>query len=509
MKTPDRIGRRGSFADATSPSFRRPERVATAQRSLVIFLAVVGYCAALRADPPKLCELIPSDASAFVYFAGSDPLPTGGGSGVALAGMLVDHARALGLLAEVDQSTRLWIDGLAALPLVMGRSAALVLMDIDAGPIEGGGHRFRSGRFALILDVGDDDAEVRSRIQHLLNSHTNQQDSSIRHTTTGGRSWYTLVDRRLPDWAEVEWGRLGGAFVVTLGRGAMEGIRGTFDQVERSTAREAWFRAAIRAASPHELHDLWFADFARITGGMDAELRRKVESVLRSLRLVGVERALWAVGRDGRAVEAACYLRRDGGDRVEAIAGLRFAKRVPEGVVPREATSFAIIDTDPGVLIGGVCDAYLAARSPAARRKSRAFWRGLQADAGVDIQREILDRLTGPMIIHDHPLNAFRIPLFKTILIGIEGDPAPVRTGIDRFLFHVRRLLGEDASFLNLTRDFDGVWYVSFGIYGPALLVTNDRIIISFSPLAVRQNAMLLQGNTATTGPHDDPAEGG
>lgn len=491
MRTPDRTGRRDPFAPC-----------------LAVFLATVapgalaqgaGAERAPRAPTPELCALIPSDAFAFVYLSEVESQGGGGrGTGVALAGMLVDHARALGLLADVDQSTRLWIDGLAALPLVLGRSAVVVLLDIQAGPIKGGGHRFESGRFALILDAGDDDADIRSRIQHLLNSHTNQQDSSIRHTTTRGRSWYTLVDRRLPDWAHIEWGRLGDAFVVTLGRGAMERIQRACDHPDRSVARDEWFRDALTAASPPELHDLWFADFARITATMDAHLRGKVRDVLRSLRLGDVDRALWAVGRDGRAVEAACYLRRGGSDRMVPIAGLEFAKDVPEGVIPAEATSYAIIDSDPGLLIRGACDAYLSSRSPAAQRGSRAFWRSLQDDSGVDIERDILARLDGPLIIHDHPQSAFRIPLLKTILLGIEGDAAPVRASIDRFLNHVRTLWGDEVTFLKLTRDFDGVWYVAFGILGPALLVTDERIIISFSPLAVRQNAALLRRDPAS-----------
>ena len=497
MRTPDRIGRRDSFASR-----------------LAVFLAAGAFAQGAGAErapgapPPKLCALIPSDASAFLYLAGPDSRRApGGGNGVALAGMLVDHARAMGLLADVDQSTRLWIDGLAALPLVLERSAAIVLLGIEAGPLKGGGHRFESGRFALILDVGDDDADIRSRIQHLLNSHANQQDSSIRQTTTQGRSWYTLMDRRLPDWAHIEWGRLGDAFVVTLGRGAMERIHRAFDHPDRSVARDAWFRDALTAASPPELHDLWFADFTRITAVMDAHLRGKVEGVLRSLRLGDVERGLWVVGRDGRAVEAACYLRRDGSNRTEPIAGLRFANDVPRGVIPAEARNYAIIDGDPARFVRGVCDAYLSSRSPVARRGSRAFWRSLQEDAGVDIERDILARLAAPIIIHDHPQSAFRIPFLKTILIDIEGDAAPVRAAIDRFFNHVRTLWGDEVTFFKLTRDFDGVWYVAFGILGPAILVTDDYIIISFSPVAVRQNAALLRRDVAKRTPVGDSTD--
>lgn len=457
-------------------------------------LALAIACSPWRpaiADVPTLCRLVPGDASAMVYLEPAESAE-GGRSGVALAGMLVDHARAMGLLADVDQSTRLWIDGLAALPLVMGHPAALVLLDIDADPLEDGGHRFRAGRFALLLEVAPDDAAIPARIQHLLSSHTNQQDTTVTHTVAAGRSWYTLTDRRLPEWAIVEWGRIGEAFVITLGRGAMDRVRATHGEPARSLALDGWFASAVHSASPPELHDLWYAQFAALTAPMDVGLRGKVERVLRSLRLDGVDRALWAIGRDGRAVEAASYVRREGRDEKLPISGLRFARDLAPGVIPVEATSYAVIDADPATLLGGICDAYLYARSRRARRSSRAFWRALRASSGVDILQDIVARLKGPIVIHDFPLNAFRIPFFKTIVLTIDGDPAPVRDALDRLLNHVRSRLAETDRPLDVTRDDDGVWYVAFGILGPAVAVTDDRVIISFSPTAVRQNVARL-----------------
>ena len=119
MRTADRIGRRDSFAPRLAV-FLAAGAFAQGAFAQGAFAQGSGAERAPGAPPPKLCALIPSDASAFVYLAATDSQPrAGGGNGVALAGMLVDHARAMGLLADVDQSTRLWIDGLAALPLVL------------------------------------------------------------------------------------------------------------------------------------------------------------------------------------------------------------------------------------------------------------------------------------------------------------------------------------------------------------------------------------------------------
>ena len=45
---------------------------------------------------------------------------------------------------------------------------------------------------------------------------------------------------------------------------------------------------------------------------------------------------------------------------------------------------------------------------------------------------------------------------------------------------------------VQMKQDPDGIWFIHLGIQGPALMVTDRWLIISFSPQAVRLNASLL-----------------
>ena len=76
------------------------------------------------------------------------------------------------------------------------------------------------------------------------------------------------------------------------------------------------------------------------------------------------------------------------------------------------------------------------------------------------------------------------------------------RSGLDRLLERYRQHLasasgrpgGEPGWFdWQLKHDPDGVWYLQAGIYGPALAVTEQWIVISYSPVAVRQNLAYLK----------------
>ena len=49
-----------------------------------------------------------------------------------------------------------------------------------------------------------------------------------------------------------------------------------------------------------------------------------------------------------------------------------------------------------------------------------------------------------------------------------------------------------------IQHDDDGVWYLQYGIYGPALAVLDRWIVISFSPKAVRHNIARLNGRATT-----------
>ena len=97
-----------------------------------------------------------------------------------------------------------------------------------------------------------------------------------------------------------------------------------------------------------------------------------------------------------------------------------------------------------------------------------------------------------PMIIHNYPRHAFGLPFAWTILMRIKDHSDLLRLRVDQLLDYISRELMKDSLF-QLRRDDDGVWYLFAGIMGPALKVTDQWVVISFSPVALRQNIALWQ----------------
>ncbi len=78
-----------------------------------------------------------------------------------------------------------------------------------------------------------------------------------------------------------------------------------------------------------------------------------------------------------------------------------------------------------------------------------------------------------------------------TVLVPISCNATLLRSRIDRVLGVVEDLL-HDADGVQIHRDFDNIWYIRYGLAGPALAVTDRWLIISYSPTALRQNLSRL-----------------
>ncbi len=535
-------------------------------RMFFALATVAGLAGEVWATPLRLFEAVPADVVA-AYFVDSpvqDRVTKGRParsirSAAALAGLLAGFATELGLLSTADASTRLWMDILATAPEILEHPHAVVLMDIQAAPRPNGGHRLARLDAALLIHTADrrspaggDNAAIERRIQRFLSTYTNNEESKLSCPSPARGAPCALVDRRLPPWATLAWGPVGNVYVIAIGQNAFRRVADTIEGRSPSAAGDAWFKTAWEqlsrragchlrrphqstgaeekpeSRSPEERSSPWsvrapfvcYANFDRLEHCGDALLAEKIGRVLTALRLGGTDRGLWTIGRNGRAVEAWGYVRRNGEDEfvpitgsngdsgtapqppagAAAAAGESDGSACAAGVIPVAASGFAVIECDPRKVIEGLCAAYLAGRSPDAQRSSRAFWADLQTRAGVSIGRDILSHLsgrgTGPstghsVVIHDYPPHALGLPLAWTILIRINGDADALRLAVDKLLRFSQAELAR-AGGIQLYHDPDGVWYTQLGIMGPALKVMDDWLVISFSPAAVRRNAEML-----------------
>jgi hypothetical protein len=468
-------------------------------------LSAMLLTASAVALPRELAEVTPDDALAAVWLAdtASDGSASPTMAGLSLTGGFLNQASALGLLTEADPSTRLWLDAVASLPLVLGHPAGLIVLDYDAVAREDGGHQLAGLQTVLAIRIGEDAAPINQRIQHLLNVHTNSRDSTIQRTQHGDRKRFTLRDQRIPAWAEITWGQVGNWYLVALGNGTFERIEKTIHGHDRtngdakvpvpSLASDPWFVEAFEKTEGIRAEFACYLNFDAIRRPADPHFNMKINRVQIALHLSGVDRGLWTVRKEDRSVELYGFYRRLGQDIFRPLASSRLLAGREPSLIPGEATTFMAIEGNPHKIVEGVCRAVLFSKSPPGQESLKQFWRWVQEESGVDVYADVIDQLGDAIMIHDYPLHAFRLPVARTIVVPVKGDPDVLRSSIDRLMSFAQKHLPPDGMF-QLAQEPDGIWHIRYVLDGPGVTVTGRWLIISYSPEAVRQNVRFLRG---------------
>ncbi len=478
-------------------------------------LLAVGGNISVRGEPaPAIPQVllrgVPNDVVAVYAHGGPSGSPTLGDAFSMLdwGTLAVDRIQKMGVLSNIDSCARLWLDSLTAVGTAFRYPHAVALLDIEARPRDDGGHELARLTAALLIETGESSTTVERRIQHLLNIYTNSNESKLTTRTVHGAERYSLRDSRLPDWAVLSWGRVNEVYVVAIGEGAIERIERAFDDHNAGLLANPWFASAyLRANGPRAVFTC-FVEIERLQAGSDPSFAKKVASVGDALGLKDVVRGLWASWRKEGSLEIRAILNRHGRDELIDIAAKRHLARLSEQVIPSDATRFSVFDGSAGDITRRIGDAYLAARSPEAQADSRSFWGGIETQSGISFDRDVFDHLGRPFILHDFPKHPLRLPLTPTILVRVDGDAAALRRSIDGLLSSIQKTFLED-SWYKLKRDDDGMWSLQLGVLAPAMMVTDDWLVVSHSPFAVRTNVeMLAPTPTAEPGlaanSHDD-----
>ncbi len=469
-------------------------------RVAAVGVAVVGLAAIgvtpLQADGLRgWADKLPGDVIAAYAAAGpvvseSDSAP--GAPVPTLSLTLLEQAQMLGLFGVVDTCTRQWLDSLAAASLLFQYPHAVALFDISATPRDDGGHELAGLNAAVIVETGTNAAAVNRRVQHLLDTYTNAEHSTLTTEKLGERTWMTLRDQRLPKWLVIRWAVIDDRYVIAIGADALHRVIATLDGDAPSLARDDWFSSAAQSLDAPSASFWLFIRLTELRRSVDRKLGRKIGDVLSAIRLGEVSRGLWTTRRQGRALQMGAYLRRGNTNEHERIADRRFKTRLREDVIPEAATRYAVVDCNPVRVVRGVAEAYLSSRSPGKADRSRASWRNLQKKSGIDIERDIIKRLGHTVVIHDHPPHPLRIPGVRTMLIRVDRESNVLRRKIDELLTYVRDVLIPPGLF-QLRHTDDGVWHVLYGLNGPALTVLDRWVVIGFTPSAVREVRGQLQ----------------
>ena len=481
---------------------------------VVMLSLFTGWQAAVRGEdapliPQVLLRSIPNDTLA-VYVHGG---PAGGATpGDALSvldwgALAVDRVQEMGVLSNIDSCARMWLDSLTAVNTGFKYPHALALLDIKVRSRDDGGHELDRLTAALLIRIGESSEAVERRIQHLLNVYTNTSESNLTVQTEHGGKRYILRDGRLPDWAVLSWGRLNDIYLITIGEGAFERIERAYGDHNASLLANQWFTSAFLRANGSKAVFTCFVEVDRLRTGSGPAFAKKVESVRNALGLADVVRGLWTTWRSERSLEIRAFLNRQDQDVLVEIAGERHLARLGGQVLPAEATRFAVFNGRAGDVTRRIGDAYLASCGPESQAESRTFWGGIESRSKVSFDRDLFDHLGSPFIIHDDPPHPLRLPFARTILVRVDGDAAALRRSIDGLLSSIQKTFLDD-SWYKLGRDDDGMWSLQLGVLAPAMMVTDDWLVVSHSPFAVRKNIDILAptSNTEPGHPASSPA---
>ncbi len=406
------------------------------------------------------------------------------------------HAARIGLLSGMDLEARLWLDLVAAWPTLAEQPLAIVLTHLTVQPY-GDGHRLDEVRLAVLLHTKGENERIMGAIQQFLNRYTNTRVCRVEPVESGPPGRFRLVDRRLPKWAVIDWGPVGEFYVIGIGEAV-------FDEAARSLADESCsadsggrLESAWVALNGEDAVAFWLIDFEALRSSLQPAAEDIPARVLQSINVNQFDHAAWSLYRQGQAVNLeSLYFRGNQAQRI-TIADPATPREQAEGLIPEEAETYTLIRWDPKAQVLQARDAYLRARSPSNVRKLKRNISHFEDQLDVSLERDLLDQLGPRLLFHSYPRHPLSLGSLRTIQIEIAGSAALVRSTLDKLFTRWQQqwvLRGPDSegvlsfSCPLLHKADDGVWYLQFGLYGPAAAVCGEWIVISVSPLAVRKN---------------------
>jgi hypothetical protein len=423
---------------------------------------------------------------------------------LSIASILV-FLNASGLIPDEGQ---VFADVAAALPLLGEFEHAFVLLDVSSRIVpattQPGGEdevslRLKDMQAAVVFRTDGRQRLVLEQINRIVGRYTNEKVGELEVVESGSPTHQRLRDDRLPGWAVWEWGRFDDFFVVSFGAGAFERIAQTYMGKELSLADDPWFksnhvethgdRAAARAYVALSLLEQRLAQVAQ----------RRHTQVIRALGAENIDKDLWTIGQEDRAITwYRCY-RKKGEDVHRRYSDPESSLARHLRIIPPRAGRYGIIHVPTRWLVDNLPRAWVAARSESHVRAWNKVWSNLEKEVGVDIRGGLIEHLRETIVIFDYPPHPLRIPFALTIAIEID-DRKAVQMASDTLLAAWSKYLDQRAEQTGrkllrakVCHDADGVWFVQAGILGPAMKVTDGYIVLSWSPQALRDALRFIE----------------
>ncbi len=473
----------------------------------MITTALLMLCAwpAAAGEAPDLSACLPESAMVAWFGRPSPAMLDAPPGGVVdrLAGWLLTLKGA----GVIPPDARVVADAVATIPLLGRRPHALALLDLTIRQLGPASYRLNSLQAVAVVDVGPLGGDFDRRIRDLLASYTSPEHNAIEAVSQNGVSYHRLTDRTQPPWAVVEWGTFGGKLVVGVGQGALQAVADTIGGRRGALAAESWFTRAHQAC--HGAHS-GLECYVHVEG-LGARLGEiapeETRRVIGSLGLAETRRLLWAVGFTGRALRSeACIEDLKGETLYAMLSGPGMIDPQVEAIIPPEADAYAAFRLPLADVARGLRQAWLESQGPARQEKLRRMWSRLEERFDFSAEHQLIGRLGRHLVFHTYPPHPLRLPLLCTIWIQTDGRTEAVARTVDGMMAAWQEALsppqaGTAAADTRPSRGLspqirrtpDGIWYLQLGVLGPAVGVADGWIVISFSPLAVRDNLSYLR----------------
>ncbi len=468
--------------------------ISKANLFLVGVLLLCGAVLAESAIPPKLIQATPRNVVAALYLEGRSA-EQADHTAAELIATALSRSAAMGLLGELSDAERITLDVLNCWPVIRRYPRAYLLHDIKLRRLPTGGNRLDGLALSLVLQTGEHRAEIQQLVQNLLNKYTNDQSGNLEAITIGGRPFHRLTDSVLPSWVVWEWGQYDDMFIVSVGAGSCDKVIRALSEDRLSIAREDWFSTAHRRCHANVADFELFIDAALLQERLGDSARDRFHAVVASLGLDSARKSLWTVGSSGRAYTCYAYHQDDPGDKFERLSEPASYRSEHQRLVPEGASGYAIFQTSGAALLRRIRSCYLASQRLEKRVELLEGWQRLARERKINFERDVMGQLGEFVIVHNHPRHPFGLPLMWTVLIEIKGDAKRVERTLSKVLSYCEEKLDtaasrKEAGFIRplLRRTPSGIWYVQYGLSGPAVAVTDRWLVISYSPEALRLN---------------------
>jgi hypothetical protein len=495
------------------------------QRRFWTWMLTTALCAgsAHAADRARLHDLLPQDTLAFAEIDTPAAAETQPANRPGIVNLGLDALQSLGIL---QGNAGLVADTMGLAGELAEHRCCFALLDANLAAKPDNALDCRSVQLVWILET-DQPQQMIERLTRMLSHYSTRATvhQSVRQAGEAKKEFVEFSDSRWPAWIKIAWAQeaggttpdgrtYGSRFILTLGEGAMEHYL-----ADRPVAESPWSApitqidtaAVLQNTSPGGVMARVYVSAKSFRDRFPQAMTRTILGRLfTSLEIATADASIFTARSKGRELSLGTATFEHGQMTqtpwtVPLPANSPLLKAVPD-----EATAYLVLKIDWPALYARMLALSDAILTDPTDQPVEKIITDLAKRNGIDIQKDILDHLQPLVLIHDFPQHPLHLPLMVTALSAAEaGTDEKVRAALTKLTAAIASRLDAkaapkvavetggtppadepagDFTRLRLRTDPDGTTYLQFGLVGPAWSWVQNRLVVSWSPGAVRLN---------------------